>query len=71
MPDNKTSRFSFFARPLRVLIEIFDPSNATSARPRKLGDKIIFVHQSLSPLGEGPGERPQTPCTRAVALEPV
>ena len=28
---------SFFAHPLRVLNDIFDPSKATSARPRKLG----------------------------------
>ena len=27
----------FFAHPLRVLNDIFDPSKATSARPRKLG----------------------------------
>ena len=27
----------FFAHPLHVLIEILDPSKATSARPRKLG----------------------------------
>ena len=29
--------YFFFAHPLRVLYEIFDPSKATSARPRKLG----------------------------------
>jgi hypothetical protein len=28
---------SFFTHPLRVLNDIFDPSKATSARPRKLG----------------------------------
>ena len=31
------SACSFFAHPLRVLNDIFDPSKATSARPRKLG----------------------------------
>jgi hypothetical protein len=45
----KSMRYVFFAHPLRVLNEIFDLSKATSARPRKLGDRIILVHPSLSP----------------------
>ena len=45
----KSMRYDFFARPLRVLNEIFDLPKATSARPRKLGLRPQTVR--VRPLG--------------------
>ena len=43
---------NFFAHPFRVLNEIFDPSKATSARPRKLGLRPQTVR--VRPVGTLP-----------------
>ena len=39
--------FAFFAHPLRVLNEIFDPSKATEARARKLSLRPQTVRVAL------------------------
>ena len=49
----------FFAHSLRVLNDIFDPSKATSARPRKLG---LRPQTPCSCENAGAGSATRSPC---------